>query len=400
IVNKTAEVASTFKDGITPDTKIKEELDKYQADIAPITGEVVGEATEPISRTANESGETALGNLIADSMKVATDTDFAFMNVGGIRDEIKDAGPITWGELFAIQPFGNDIVTMNITGEQVRTLLNQQFAADRNRIMQISGLKYTWTNNLPLGQKVLDIYLPNGSKIDPNGVYSVAVNNFMADGGDGFVVLKQGTERTTKMTDLDAFIDYVKSFTGPISAQIEGRILIDKVSPNAPTVNDVTDQSTQITGKTEDSAKVEVKVDGLVIGTAKAKADGTFALTIASLKAGTDVIVTATDAAGNTSAETKVIVKDVTAPNAPVVRQIIAPAKSVTGKAEAGSTVKVFEGKTLLGSVVVDKDGGFTIPFKSAQTHGTVLTFTATDAAGNTSSATVVKLVKSNTKFW
>ncbi len=400
IVKKTAEVASTFKDSITPDAKIKEELDKYQADIAPITGQVVGEAAAPISRTANADGETALGNLIADGMKAATKTDFAFMNVGGIRDEIKKAGPITWGDLFAIQPFGNDIVTMNITGAQVRTLLNQQFAADRNRIMQISGLKYTWTNNLPLGQKVLDIYLPNGSKIDPKGVYSVAVNNFMADGGDGFVVLKLGTDRVTKMTDLDAFIDYVKSFTKPISAQIEGRILIDNVAPIAPTVNVVTDQSTQITGKTEDGAKVEAKANGQVIGTATAKADGSFVLNIAPLKAGTEVTVTATDAAGNTSAETKVVVKDVTAPNAPQVGQIIAPAKSVTGKAEAGSTVKVYEGNTILGSTIADKNGVFTISFKSAQTDGKVLTFTATDAAGNTSEATSVTLVKSNSKFW
>ena len=400
IVEKQAEVASTFRDAITPDAKIKGELEKYQADIAPITGEVVGEATAPISRTANADGETALGNLIADGMKAATKTDFAFMNVGGIRDEIKKAGPITWGDLFAIQPFGNDIVTMNITGEQVRILLNQQFAADRNRIMQISGLKYTWTNNLPLGQKVLDIYLPNGSKIDPNKVYSVTVNNFMADGGDGFVVLKQGTNRVTRMTDIDAFIDYVKSFTGPVSAQIEGRILIDKVAPNAPTVNEVTDQSTQITGNTEDGAKVEVKADGQVIGTAKAQADGSFTLTIAALKAGTEVVVTATDAAGNTSAETKVVVKDVTAPDAPDVGQIIAPAISVTGKAEAGSTVEVFEGKLLLGKTAADENGVFTISFKSAQTHGTVLTFTATDAAGNTSKASSVTLVKSNSKFW
>ncbi|MFP5112673.1 bifunctional 2',3'-cyclic-nucleotide 2'-phosphodiesterase/3'-nucleotidase [Bacillaceae bacterium C204] len=400
IVTKKAEVTSTFKDAITPDAKIKAELKQYQASIAPITDEVVGEAVAPISRTANEDGETALGNLIADGMKAATKTDFAFMNVGGIRDEIKDAGPITWGELFAIQPFGNDIVTMKLTGEQVRILLNQQFAADRNRIMQISGLKYTWTNNLPIGQKVLDIYLPNGLKIDPKGVYSVAVNNFMADGGDGFVVLKQGAERTTRMTDLDAFIDYVKSFKEPISAQIEGRILIDKVAPNAPTVNQVTDQSKEITGKTEEGAKVEAKANGQAIGTATAKADGSYAITISSLKAGTEVVVTATDAAGNKSAETKVVVEDVTAPNAPEVGRIIAPAKSVTGKAEAGSTVKVFEGKTLLGSVVVDKDGVFTIPFKSAQTHGTVLTFTSTDAVGNTSQATSVTLVKSNSKLW
>ncbi|MCM3727633.1 bifunctional 2',3'-cyclic-nucleotide 2'-phosphodiesterase/3'-nucleotidase [Neobacillus cucumis] len=399
IVEKRAEIVTTFQDAAHLDAKIKAEMDKYQADVAPITNQVVGNAAAPISRTTNEAGEAPLGNLIADGMRAATNTNFAFMNVGGIRDDIKKAGPITWGDLFAIQPFGNDIVTMKITGEQVRILLNQQFAADRNRIMQISGLKYTWSNNLPLGQKVIDIYLQDGSKIDPNGIYSVTVNNFMADGGDGFVVLKQGTNRTTWSSDLDAFVNYIKSFTAPISAQIEGRILIDKVAPAAPAVNEVTDQSTKVTGKTEDGAKVEVKANGQVIGTATANSDGTYEVSISPLKAGTEVIVIATDVAGNTSTETKVVVKDVTAPDAPVVGQIIAPAKSVTGKAEAGSTVNVYNGKTLLGSISAGQDGVFTIPFKSAQTHDTVLTFTATDAAGNTSKATSVKLVKSNPKF-
>lgn len=318
IVEKKAEIITTFQDAAHLDAKIKAEMDQYQADVAPITSQVVGQAAAPISRTTNEAGEAPLGNLIADGMKAATGTDFAFMNIGGIRDDIKDAGEITWGELFAIQPFGNDIVTENITGEQVRTLLNQQFAADRNRIMQISGLKYTWSDRLPLGQKVVDIYLPSGKKIDPNGTYSVTVNNFMADGGDGFVVLKQGTNRVTWMSDLDASVNYIKSFNGkPVTAKIEGRILI----------------------------------------------------------------------------------ADITAPEAPVVGQIIAPAKNVSGKAEAGSTVKVYNGKTLLGSAFADQKGVFTISFKSAQTHDTVLTFTATDAAGNTSTETSVKLVKSNPKF-
>ena len=400
IVSKKAEIVTTFQDAAHLDAKIKAEMDQYQADVAPITNQVIGDAKEPISRTTNEAGEAPLGNLIADGMRATTGAQFAFMNIGGIRDDIKDAGPITWGELFAIQPFGNDIVTLNITGEQVRTLLNQQFAADRNRIMQISGLKYTWSNNLPLGQKVIDIYLPDGSKIDPTAVYNVAVNNFMADGGDGFVVLKEGKNRVTRSSDLDALVEYIKSFNGSsISAKIEGRILIDNVAPEAPIVAEVTDQSTKVTGKTEGGAKVEVKADGQVIGTATAGSDGTFDVSISPLKAGTEVTVTATDVAGNKSAETKVVVKDVTAPAAPAVGQIIAPAKSVTGKAEAGSTVKVYNGKTLLGSAAADQNGVFTISFKSAQTHDTVLTFTATDAAGNTSEATSVKLVKSNPKF-
>ncbi|MGX6446108.1 bifunctional 2',3'-cyclic-nucleotide 2'-phosphodiesterase/3'-nucleotidase [Neobacillus sp. K501] len=235
IVAKRAEIVSTFQKNITPDAKIKAELDGYLADIAPITGAVVGEAAVEITKVANEAGESALGNLIADSMRDATKSDFAFMNSGGIRDNL-NKGPITWGELFAIQPFGNDVVTLTVTGEQIRTLLNQQFSADRNRIMAISGLKYTWSPEKPLGEKVLDIFLPNGKKIDPKANYTVAVNNFMADGGDGYTILKQGKDRKVWMTDLDALINYVKAQKQPISAAIEGRILFaNDVTPDNPT---------------------------------------------------------------------------------------------------------------------------------------------------------------------
>jgi len=254
IVAKKAEVVSTFHDGITPDAQIKAELAQYQADIAPITEQVVGEASADITRTANKAGETALGNLIADGMRAATDTDFAFMNIGGIRNDL-NKGPITWGELFAIQPFGNDIVTMTLTGEQVRTLLNQQFQETQNRIMQISGLRYTWSEKLPNGEKVLDIFLPNGKKIDPKAEYTVTVNNFMADGGDGFTILKSGTNRETWMSDLDASVEYVKAQKQPISAQIEGRIqLADAATPDNPEApGDTIDPTDNGTAKGEPS---------------------------------------------------------------------------------------------------------------------------------------------------
>jgi 2',3'-cyclic-nucleotide 2'-phosphodiesterase/3'-nucleotidase/5'-nucleotidase len=225
VVAKQAEIVSTFHKGIEPDAQIKAELDQYQADVAPITNQPVGEAAVAMTRTANAAGKTALGNLVADGMRATTNTDFAFMNVGGIRTDL-DKGPITWGELFAIQPFGNDLVTLKLTGEQIRILLNQQLSTAYARIMQISGLRYTWNDKLPKGEKVLDIFLPNGKKINPKAEYTVTVNNFMADGGEGFVILKQGKDRKVSLNELDAFVNYVKAQPQSISAKIEGRILL------------------------------------------------------------------------------------------------------------------------------------------------------------------------------
>ncbi|WP_248737113.1 bifunctional 2',3'-cyclic-nucleotide 2'-phosphodiesterase/3'-nucleotidase [Neobacillus rhizosphaerae] len=221
-----AEVVDTLHSKITPDAKIKAELDGYQEDIKPIVSRPVSETAMELSKTANEHGESVLGNVIADGMRTIMHTQFGFMNSGGVRNPLPK-GIITWGDLFKVQPFGNDLVTMTITGEQVRTLLNQQFQAppSYNKIMAISGLKFTWNDKLPYGSKVVDIYLENGKKIDPKADYTITVNNFMADGGDGFTVLKSGKNRVTGPVDLDAFVDYFKTLPKPFSAAIEGRVL-------------------------------------------------------------------------------------------------------------------------------------------------------------------------------
>ncbi|MED1468595.1 bifunctional 2',3'-cyclic-nucleotide 2'-phosphodiesterase/3'-nucleotidase [Bacillus salipaludis] len=391
IVNEKAEVVDTLHSKITPDAHIKAELDGYQEDIKPITGQVVGETADAISNTANESGESALGNLIADGMKATTGTDFGFMNSGGIRNPLPK-GTITWGDLFKVQPFGNDLVTMTITGDQVRTLLNQQFQAppSYNKIMAISGLRYTWSDKLPYGQKVLDIYLPNGTKIYPAGEYTITVNNFMADGGDGFTILKSGKNRVTNKVDLDAFVDYFKTLPQPVTAKIEGRIMLDTVAPDAPDVNEVNDQSTKVTGTTEAGAKVEVKANGTVIGSALATDNGSYTVNIPVQKAGSELLVTATDKALNVSAGTTVTVKDVTPPNKPVVDDVENADKKISGTAEAGSIITVSSNKGSLGSATTGQDGKYSVALKSAQTKGNVLKVVATDGAGNRSEATTV----------
>ena len=382
IVTKTAEVASTFKDSITPDAKIKAELDQYQADIAPQTQQVVGTVTAPISRTQNKAGEAPMGNLIADSMRAKTGTQFAFMNIGGVRDEIKKAGDVTWGDLFAVQPFGNDVVSLKLTGDQVRTLINQQFQADRYRIMQISGLKYTWSDKLPLGQKVVDIFLPDGSKMDPAAEYTVSVNNFMADGGDGFTILKEGKERKVWTTDLDALVDYIKSIEGPINAGIEGRIVLDEEV--TADINEVTDQSTTVTGKTEAGATVAVTA-GETSKTTTATEDGRFSVEIPVQKAGTEVVVSITDKALNVK-EVRLTVKDVTDPNAPVLEPVTNLSTVIKGHgAEPGTHVYITNGFNLKVHLTADANGNFSVPLMAPLKEGTQIFAFSVDLSFNLS---------------
>ncbi|WP_134685020.1 bifunctional metallophosphatase/5'-nucleotidase [Brevibacillus migulae] len=223
IVSKKAEIVTTFQDGVKPDPEIEQLIKKYEDKIAPIVNEVIGTASDKITATQNESGESALGNLIADAQRAQMNTDIALMNPGGIRADI-EAGEVTWGELYTVQPFNNDLVKMTLTGEQIRQALNQQWGADKTRFLQISGLKYKWDSAKPVGSRVDEITLADGSPIDPKASYTVTVNIFLADGGDNFTVFKEGTDREVGPVDLDALVNYVKKSEQPFTAKIEGRI--------------------------------------------------------------------------------------------------------------------------------------------------------------------------------
>ena len=169
----------------------------------------------------------------------------------------------------------------------------------------------------------------------------------------------------------------------------------DKIPPSKPTVNEVTDKSTTVTGKAEVGSTVEVKANGKLLGSSTAKSDGTFSVKISAQKAGTKLTVTAKDKAGNVSEATTVTVKDATAPSKPTVNEVTDKSTTVTGKADAGSTVEVKANGKLLGSSTAKSDGTFSVKI-AAQKAGTKLTVTAKDKAGNVSPA--VTIVVSDSK--
>ncbi|UBV41794.1 bifunctional metallophosphatase/5'-nucleotidase [Deinococcus taeanensis] len=192
----------------------------------PLSKQVVATlGVEQITRTANAAGESQLGDVIADSqLAAAAPADkggavIAFMNPGGIRADlpvnVPNAGKtVTYGDVFTVQPFGNVMMVITLTGAQIKAALEQQFdnpGAGQNRILQVSrGFTYTWDNSKPKGEKVSDVKL-NGQPLDPSASYRVTMNNFLADGGDGFTVFAQGTSRLGGNVDLDAFQTYLKA---------------------------------------------------------------------------------------------------------------------------------------------------------------------------------------------
>ncbi|MDR4442286.1 bifunctional metallophosphatase/5'-nucleotidase, partial [Bacillus cereus] len=173
----------------------------------------------PLDRKLNTAAESTLGNFVADAQRTTMQSQIALMNPGGIRNDL-DAGDITWGEIYGIQPFGNKLIKVNLTGQDIRDILNQKWQKDITRMLQISGIQYTWDANKPNGEKVTSMRLTNGEEIIPSKTYSVVSNAFLASGGDGFVSFKNGKDAETGTTDFEALVDYIKKSKEPIQSVI------------------------------------------------------------------------------------------------------------------------------------------------------------------------------------
>ena len=206
---------------VTPDPTVQAIVDSAVTKSAPIANRQVGSISADIVRAAVPSGESPLGNAIADSQLAATSSagaQIALMNPGGVRADLTYAGStagegdgvVTYGEAFTVQPFGNILQTLTYTGAQIDAVLEQQWqAAGLVRILQPSStLRYTQTPANAVGDRVSNITI-NGVPLDPAATYRVTVNNFLSGGGDGFTVLTQGTNVTGGPIDLDAFTAYL-----------------------------------------------------------------------------------------------------------------------------------------------------------------------------------------------
>jgi len=195
-------------------------VEKYTALAAPLADEVVGSASADLLREQNAAGESSLGDIIADAQLAATSPPengaavIAFMNPGGIRGDIL-AGDVTYGELFTVQPFSNVMTVQTCTGEQIHDLLEQQFYADPDddSILQVSeGFSYTWDPTAAVGDRVDPASIMLGTDVlDAGTGYRVAMNNFLATGGDGFSVFTECTDSIGGEIDIDALVAYFET---------------------------------------------------------------------------------------------------------------------------------------------------------------------------------------------
>jgi 5'-nucleotidase len=211
----------------------------YVTRAGPLQNRVIGNTTVALKApprgaiAPGVSGESTLGNVVADAMLAATREErthgavLAVINSGGVRADI-NAGDITYGEAYTAQPFSNNLETVTLTGAQVEQMLEQQFRSDGTAsILQVSeGFSYTWSASAPLGNKVDPASIKlNGVTVDPAGSYRVVTLNFLAAGGSGFTVLSQGKDYKPGPIDLDALEDYLLA-RSPLPPQSLGRITV------------------------------------------------------------------------------------------------------------------------------------------------------------------------------
>ena len=207
----------------------------YEKVAGPLIGRPVAKIAASLPKTESETGEFALGDLVADAQLRATTAKeaggavIALTNPGGIRTDLvarEPGGSITYGDVFAVQPFGNQLVTMTLTGAELRAVLEEQWRDQpKPRILQVSaGFSYAWSASRPAGDRIDPASMKlGGQPIDPAAHYRVTVNAFLADGGDGFRTLTKGRERVTGVFDVEALEAHLAAL-GTVEAPAGGRI--------------------------------------------------------------------------------------------------------------------------------------------------------------------------------
>ncbi|MCX7750709.1 MAG: 5'-nucleotidase C-terminal domain-containing protein [Candidatus Bipolaricaulota bacterium] len=225
-------------DKVPQQPAIEKKLAEFRAPIDALKAQRVGETKVALDgdRGRVRTRETNLGNLIADAMlwkAQGAGAQIAIQNGGGIRASIP-AGPITLGQVLEVLPFGNYLVVLTLTGDQVLAALENGVSQVENvagRFPQVAGLRYTWDPTKPAGSRIVsaEVLTPDGYKpIRKTTTYKVVTNNFLAGGGDGYAVFTEAKEKVVLgFVDAEVLAEYLRAHS-PVNPQVEGRIVEKK----------------------------------------------------------------------------------------------------------------------------------------------------------------------------
>ncbi|HVM11246.1 MAG TPA: 5'-nucleotidase C-terminal domain-containing protein [Actinomycetota bacterium] len=248
VIDASSEFVTPRAASIAPDPAVVQMLRPYRDALVAAMDQPAGVATGVFPRAGNieRLREVALGNLITDAMRETYGTQIAVQNGGGIRAPLPSsylpadtslrrttpgyaAGPpydLVVGDIYTVLPFGNAVLTRTVTGLQLWSMLEHSVApipSSNGRFLQVSGFRFTYDAGLPPGSRVLSVTLDDGTSILPDATtYTLATNNFMNAGGDGYTMLADG-QGVTRDLDANVLLEYIRS-KGTITPTIEGRI--------------------------------------------------------------------------------------------------------------------------------------------------------------------------------
>jgi 5'-nucleotidase len=221
----------------TAEPRVAALVNRYVEAAKPLVTRVVGKLAGPATKELTPSREQVLGDLIADSQLAATraadagGAQLAFMNPGGVRASIEPAadGGVTFGQLFATQPFNNTLMVKTFSGRDLRDLLEEQFeggtktTASPMVLLPSANFRYGYDLSRPKGQRIVDPRL-DGKPLSDTADYRVTMNNFLASGGDGFTIFAKGRDAVGGISDVEAFERYLAGASAPMALPVPNRI--------------------------------------------------------------------------------------------------------------------------------------------------------------------------------
>lgn len=226
IVAKSARIVPAYADrypGTSPDPAAATLLHNADAVVSAQTDTVEAVSTTDILRQTNAAGESALGDLVADSERSSVRADAAFITLGSLRADLKK-GNVTWGDLFSVQPFSNQIYAVGMSGSQIRNVLERQWTDPvPPNSLGISGLVYTYDPSRPAGDRVTDVSI-GGEPLNPSKTYRVAIVSFLYGGGDGYTEFSNATLLEPGPLDVDALSAYISALPQPVTVTTDNRI--------------------------------------------------------------------------------------------------------------------------------------------------------------------------------
>ncbi|MBC1604214.1 LPXTG cell wall anchor domain-containing protein [Listeria rocourtiae] len=320
-----AEIKYNLQD-VTPDSAVRSVIDEAYSLVNPVISKPIGKMDSAVlTRDTNADNESPLGNLITDGQRemakqAGIPVDFAMTNNGGIRADLVGTAAsgsyaVTWGAAQAVQPFGNILQVVELSGADIIEALNQQYDESEKYFLQISGLTYTYTKSDAGEKRVVDVMKEDGTKLDTAATYRVVINDFLFGGGDSFFAFTKGKQVDVIDPDTDTFINYIQSQIKLVTPELGRKTFkteaeIAKEKEDAA-VQAITDSTTFVSYKEKDAVfkgktipGATVSLDTLAVqarvAPVVADADGNFEIDMSSenLKEGDTFGITVTDADG------------------------------------------------------------------------------------------------------